>query len=92
MGKNLYVGVGGKARKRKAAYIGISGKARKIKKIYVGVGGKARLVYQSYVAGKTSQLMFQCLHPMPPIMEFRFHSLQALRPRCIFQVQLHRAV
>ena len=50
MGKNLYVGVGGKARKRKAAYIGISGKARKIKKIYVGVGGKARLVYQSYVA------------------------------------------
>ena len=49
MAKNLYVGVGGKARKRKAAYIGISGKARKIKKIYVGVGGKARLVYQSYV-------------------------------------------
>ena len=50
MAKNLYMGVGGKARKRKAAYIGISGKARKIKKIYVGVGGKARLVYQSYVA------------------------------------------
>ena len=49
MAKNLYVGVGGKARKRKAAYIGISGKARKIKKIYVGVGGKARLVYQSYI-------------------------------------------
>ena len=50
MAKNLYVGVGGKARKRKAAYIGISGKARKIKKIYVGVGGKARLVWQDYVA------------------------------------------
>ena len=49
MAKNLYVGVGGKARKMKAAYIGISGKARKIKKIYVGVGGKARLVYQSYI-------------------------------------------
>ena len=49
MAKNLYVGVGGKARKMKAAYIGISGKARKIKKIYIGVGGKARLVYQSYI-------------------------------------------
>lgn len=49
MAKNLYVGVGGKARKMKAAYIGISGKARKVKKIYVGVGGRARLVYQSYI-------------------------------------------
>nr|DAT88863.1 MAG TPA: carbohydrate-binding protein [Caudoviricetes sp.] len=49
MGKNLLVGVGGKARHVKALYVGIGGKARKVKKIYVGVGGKARLVYQSYI-------------------------------------------
>lgn len=51
MGKNLLVGVGGKARHVKALYVGVGGKARKVKKVYVGVGGKARLVYQSYVAG-----------------------------------------
>ena len=50
MGKNLLVGVGGKARHVKALYVGVGGKARKVKKVYVGVGGKARLVYQSYVA------------------------------------------
>lgn len=50
MGKNLLVGVGGKARKVKALYVGVGGKARKVKKVYVGVGGKARLVYTSYVA------------------------------------------
>ena len=50
MGKNLLVGVGGKARKAKALYVGVGGKARKVKKVYVGVGGKARLVYTSYVA------------------------------------------
>lgn len=50
MGKNLLVGVGGKARKVKALYVGAGGKARKVKKVYVGVGGKARLVYTSYVA------------------------------------------
>lgn len=50
MGKNLFVGVGGKARHVKALYVGVGGKARKVKKVYVGVGGKARLVYQSYVA------------------------------------------
>lgn len=49
MGKNLLVGVGGKARKVKALYVGVGGKARKVKKVYVGVGGKARLVYQSYI-------------------------------------------
>ena len=49
MGKNLLVGVGGKARHVKALYVGVGGKARKVKKVYVGVGGKARLVYQSYV-------------------------------------------
>ena len=49
MGKNLLVGIGGKARHVKALYVGIGGKARKVKKIYVGVGGKARLVYQSYI-------------------------------------------
>lgn len=50
MGKNLFVGVGGKARHVKALYVGVGGKARKVKKVYVGVGGKARLVHQSYVA------------------------------------------
>ena len=50
MAKNLYVGVGSKARKVKALYVGVGGKARKVKKVYVGVGGKARLVYTSYVA------------------------------------------
>lgn len=49
MGKNLLVGVGGKARKAKALYVGVGGKARKVKKVYVGVGGKARLVYTSYI-------------------------------------------
>lgn len=50
MGKNLLVGVGGKARHVKPLYVGVGGKARKVKKVYVGVGGKARLVYTSYVA------------------------------------------
>ena len=49
MGKNLLLGVGGKARHVKALYVGVGGKARKVKKVYVGVGGKARLVYQSYI-------------------------------------------
>lgn len=48
MAKNIYVGVGGKARKIKQLYVGVGGKARKVKKVYVGVGGKARLVYAYY--------------------------------------------
>lgn len=50
MGKNLLVGVGGKARHVKALYVGVGGKARKVKKVYIGVGGRARLVWQDYVA------------------------------------------
>ena len=42
MGKKLYYGVEGKARKVKKIYYGVEGKARKIKKMYMGVGGKAR--------------------------------------------------
>lgn len=49
MAKNIYVGVGGKARHVKALYVGVGGKARKVKKVYVGVGGKARLAYQAYI-------------------------------------------
>ena len=49
MAKNIYVGVGGKARKVKQLYVGVAGKARKVKKVYVGVGGKARLVYVEYI-------------------------------------------
>ena len=50
MGKNLLVGIGGRARHVKALYVGIGGKARKVKKVYIGVGGRARLVWQDYVA------------------------------------------
>lgn len=50
MGKNLLVGIGGRARHSKALYVGVGEKARKVKKVYVGVGEKARLVYTSYVA------------------------------------------
>lgn len=49
MAKNLYIGVGGVARKGKEAYIGIDGKARKIKKMYIGVGGVARLFYEGII-------------------------------------------
>lgn len=49
MGKNLLVGIGGKARHVKALYVGVGGKARKVKKVYIGVGGRARLVWQDYV-------------------------------------------
>lgn len=61
MGKNLLVGVGGKARKVKALYVGVGGKARKVKKVYVGVGGKARLVYASYVAVKGIDISYEIL-------------------------------
>ena len=57
MAKNIYVGVGGKARKVKQLYVGVAGKARKVKKVYVGVGGKARLVY-AYVYA--TNLYFSC--------------------------------
>ena len=45
---DLYVGVGGKARKVKKLYVGVNGIAREVKKLYVGVGGKAREVYSSF--------------------------------------------
>lgn len=61
MAKNIYVGVGGKARKVKQLYVGVAGKARKVKKAYVGVGGKARLVYQSYVAVKGIDISYEIL-------------------------------
>lgn len=44
MGKKVYVGVGGKARRVKALYVGVGGKARKVKKVYIGVDGKAMLM------------------------------------------------
>lgn len=49
MAKNIYVGVGGKARHVKALYVGVGGKARKVKKVYVGVNGQARLAYTAYI-------------------------------------------
>ena len=42
MGKAVYLGVDGKARKVKKMYLGAGGKARKVKKGYIGVGGVAR--------------------------------------------------
>lgn len=66
MGKNLLLGVGGRARHVKALYVGIGGKARKIKKIYVGVGGKARLVYQSYIPVTGISLVKTLTNPSNP--------------------------
>ena len=42
MGKGIYIGVGGKARKVKKMYVGVGSRARKVKKAYIGVGGVAR--------------------------------------------------
>ena len=47
MSKNVYIGVGGVARKVKNIYIGVGGVARKVKKGYIGVGGVARLFYEN---------------------------------------------
>lgn len=62
MGKNLLVGIGGRARHSKVLYVGVGEKARKIKKVYVGVGGKARLVYTSYVAVTGITVTHENLH------------------------------
>ena len=56
MAKDVYIGVGGKARKVRNLYIGVGGKARKVKKAYVGVGGKARLFYTSTLPPTTIEL------------------------------------
>ena len=45
MGKAMYMGVNGVARKAKKVYVGVNGVARKVKKIYVGVNGVARLAW-----------------------------------------------
>lgn len=45
MSKEIYVGVGGTARKVPKFYVGVSGTARKVKKGYIGVNGVARLFY-----------------------------------------------
>lgn len=42
MGKQVYLGVDGIARKVKKIYLGVGGVARKVKKGYMGVGGVAR--------------------------------------------------
>ena len=47
MGKNIYTGVGGTARKVKKIYLGVGDKARKVKKIYIGVEGAARQCWAS---------------------------------------------
>lgn len=47
MGKALYIGVAGVARKGKKMYLGVSNVARKIKKAYIGVGGTARLFFSA---------------------------------------------
>ena len=50
MGKSVYIGVGGVARKVKNIYIGINGVARRVKKAYIGVGGVARCFYSTDLA------------------------------------------
>lgn len=47
MGKGIYLGVGGKARKVKKMYVGVENQARKVKKAYIGVGGVARPCFSS---------------------------------------------
>lgn len=42
MGKGMYIGVDGIARKVKKLYTGVENKAHKVKKAYIGVGGVAR--------------------------------------------------
>ena len=64
MGKNLFVGVGDKARHVKALYVGVGGKARKVKKVYVGVGRKARLVYQSYIPVTSLNITYTTTAPV----------------------------
>ena len=80
MGKNLLVGVGGKARKVKALYVGVGGKARKVKKVYVGVGGKARLVYQSYVAVTGVELKIASINDNTCIIKAVFTPVNATNP------------
>lgn len=45
MGKSVYMGVGGVAKKVKSMYIGVGGVARKVKKAWIGVGGVAKLFW-----------------------------------------------
>ena len=59
MAKEIYVGVGGRARKAKTLYVGIGGVARSVKKIYVGVGGKARLAWEDLSESFTATLTAQ---------------------------------
>ena len=67
MGKNLYVGIDGKARKAKKIYVGIDEKARKVKKAWIGVNGIARLFYSSEgilsYYGTTTNLNRACKGP-----------------------------
>lgn len=53
MGKNVYMGIGGSARKIKQVYIGVDGVARAVKKGYIGIDGIARAFYggQVYTGG-----------------------------------------
>ena len=54
--RNIYIGVGNKARHVKKLYVGINGIARRIKKAYIGVNGVARLIYKYELA--TTQWVF----------------------------------
>lgn len=60
---NLYVGVGGTARKVSRLYVGVGGVARRVKKLYVGVNGVARKVFggePSYYGTATSLSKARC--------------------------------
>lgn len=62
MAKQMYIGVGDKARKVKKIYTGVNGVARKVKKGYVGVNGVARQFWSGatplgdFAVGKTVKL------------------------------------
>ena len=47
MGRSIYVGVDGKARKVRRVYVGVDGKARKVRKVFIGVNGVARQCYSA---------------------------------------------
>lgn len=57
MGKGIYTGVGGTARKVRHIYTGVDGVARKVKRVYVGdSNGKARLCWSAGEVAKYGTL------------------------------------
>lgn len=49
MGRSIYEGIGGVARKGKQPYVGVGGVARKIKEGFIGIGGIARKFFSKEI-------------------------------------------